>query len=99
MLGYARNETPAKRLRELTSLTVGGRSGILGRRDFGGLVHNGGRGGVDRYMIGAWNQRGQSSRGTITHSCPISRQEAIHKMVEAWRSPISNGELLTRVEV
>jgi hypothetical protein len=57
LLGYARNETPAKRLRELTSLTVGGRSGTLGRRDFGGLVHNGGRGGVDRYMIGAWNQR------------------------------------------
>jgi hypothetical protein len=61
LLEYARNETPAKRPRKLTSLTVGGRNGILApndrRHDFGALVHNGYRGDVDHYMIDAWNQR------------------------------------------
>jgi hypothetical protein len=60
LLEYAKTGTPAGKKRKLTSLTVGGRSGILapnGRRDFGALVHNGYRGDVDRYMIDAWNQR------------------------------------------
>jgi len=28
-----------------------------GRRGIGGMVHNGGRGGVDLYVFEAWNQR------------------------------------------
>jgi hypothetical protein len=60
LLEYAETGTPPGKKRKLTSLTVGGRSGIQapnGRRDFGALVHNGYRGDVDRYMIDAWNQR------------------------------------------
>jgi len=52
--------TPAERKGKLISLTVGWRSGIVdpnGRRGVGGMVHNGGRGGVDLYVFEAWNQR------------------------------------------
>jgi len=57
---YAGSQTSVREKRNLTSLTVGGRSGIMdpnGRRGLGGLVHNGDRGGVDRYVIDAWNER------------------------------------------
>jgi hypothetical protein len=62
LLEYDQTQTPlTKGKHKLTSLAVGGRNGMLapndGRRDFRSLVHYGGRDGVDRYMIDAWDQR------------------------------------------
>jgi hypothetical protein len=89
LLEYDQTGTPlTKGKRKLTSLTVGGRNGVLapndGRRDFRGLVHYGGRDGIDHYMIDAWDQRvdfaALRTLKLVNHLTPEARRRLRAKM-------------------
>jgi len=88
LLRYDQTQMPAREKRKLISLAVGGRNGVLapndGRRDFRGLVHYGGRDGIDHYMIDAWDQRvdfaALRTLKLVNHLTPEARRRFRAKM-------------------